>query len=169
MAIDLTAHRGESGFPVDHPLDALKADHNLVRQLFDRCLNSQDISERSAICAELLMRLDMHMSMEEGAFYPSVREVDLALVDQCEAEHEAAKQLMDELRAMDLGDPQAEDLFRQLADGVRSHLDTEEQQLFPKLQQAKLDLPTIGIDMQAFESSLLAAQGQAAQRPGVRP
>ncbi len=41
MTIDLDTHCNPTGFPIDHPMDALKKDHDLVTQLFDRYLESE--------------------------------------------------------------------------------------------------------------------------------
>jgi hemerythrin superfamily protein len=168
MYSDSNAHRREGGFPVDQPTDALKADHHLVRQLFDRYLNTQDLNVKKDVGPQLLLLLDMHTRLEEGVFYVRVRDVDPALVDRCENDHEQARQLMEQLDGMDEGDPQTDRMFRQLADSIFAHIDTEEQQLFPKVEQAKLDLTTIGLEMEAFEASMVAARAQAPEQPGIR-
>ncbi|MBI1890472.1 MAG: hemerythrin domain-containing protein [Burkholderiales bacterium] len=153
--------------PADHPVDALKEEHELVQQLFDRYLEGgQDSKERKDIGREILMRLDMHMAVEEGVFYPRVREVDAPLVDQCDAEHQAAKELMEQIRGMEDGDVKLR-MFRQLADAIESHINTEEKQLFTKLENSDIDLADIGADMQAFEASMIATQTPAWQ-PGAR-
>src|SRR4051812_22446639 len=136
MDVDAHAHRGQGGFPVDQPMDALKSDHHLVRQLFERYLNTQDINVKKELGPRILLLLGMHASLEEGVFYPRVRDADPSLVDQCENDHGQAKQLIEQLDGMDEGDPQTEQLFRQLATDMLRHIDMEEQKLFPKVQQA---------------------------------
>ena len=168
MTFNPNAHRGTDGFPVDRPLDALKADHDLVRQLFDSYLKAQDSNEKRDIGSELLMRLEVHMTMEEGVFYPKVRQLDAQLVDDCDAEHQEAKVLMDSLRTMDAADPQAAALFGQLFEQIRNHLDTEEGQLFPRILQSHLDLVTLGTEMQSYETSILASRSLPGQQPGMR-
>lgn len=167
MVMNFDAQRDVQEFPVDHPMNALKSDHELVRQLFDRYLEGeQDEGEREDVGREILMRLDRHMAVEEGVFYPRVREVDAALVDQCDAEHQAAKELMEQIRGMDEGGPKTR-MFRQLADAIEAHINTEEKQLFSKVEQANFDLTDIGTDMQAFEASMTAADATR-QAPGAR-
>ena len=169
MTIDPDTYRGRETFPADQPMDALKSDHQLVRQLFDHYLNTQDMKEKKDIAGQILMRLDLHMSVEENIFYPRVRDVDPALVDQCDADHQQAKPLMDQLRQMDEGDPQGDQVCRQLADAIGRHVEREEQQLFTKVRQANLDLASIGTDMQVFETTMLRAGGVPVQRPDMRP
>lgn len=159
-------NRGE--FPSDQPMGALTADHHLVRQLFARYFQTLDVNEKKGIGPHILMLLEMHTSLEEGVFYPRVRDADPALVEQCLREHDEAGQLIGRLKIMDEGDPQTEHLFHQLADAIFQHIDTEEQQLFPKIRQANLDLGAIGHEMQIFETSMIAARTPRPTAPGMR-
>jgi hemerythrin superfamily protein len=163
---DSIARRGE--FPVDQPIEALRTDHQLVRQLFDRYFQAQDEGEKKDAGHHVLLLLEMHTSLEEGVFYPRVHEADPALIDHCQQEHEVAKQMIERLRIMDEADPQAEQLFRQLADAVFRHVEEEEQQLFPKVEQANLDLSAIGHEMLALETRLIAGRMQKPIAPGLR-
>ena len=158
--------RGE--FPVDQPTEALKTDHKLIRQLFDRYFQTQEMTERHASGRHLLSRLEAHAALEETVFYPRVRGEDALLVDQCEQDHDHARQLIRLLRLMNDDDPQAEPIFRQLADAVLPHVEMEEQQLFPKIEQSNLDLSGIGHEMQAFETRAIAGRMQKAVAPGFR-
>jgi len=157
--------RGE--FPVDQPLEALKTDHGFVRQLFEQYFQSQDASEKKGLGSHLLALLEMHTSLEERVFYPRVREVDSSLIDHCEQEHGEARQLIESLKLMEEGDPHTDDLYRRLADSVLKHVETEEQQLFPKVEQAGLDMSAIGQEMQAVEIQMIAARNQRPVAPGV--
>jgi hemerythrin superfamily protein len=157
------------GLPTDDPIVELEADHLLVRELFDTYLNVENPDVRMDLGPRILVLLEVHTALEEEVFYPRVRDVDTSLVDQCVAEHEQARQLMEQLHGMDGGDPQTARTFRQLADLILKHIDTEEQQLFPKVRQANVDLAAIGDEMHAFEVSIVAAaQAQASQQPGMR-
>lgn len=166
MDENLHMHRGESGFPVDSPLDALIADHRLVRQLFERFLNTQDMNVRREAGPRALELLEMHAQLEETVFYPKIHDVDPGLVDHAEHEHQEARQLMEQLKGMDVGDQQYEQLMRQLADSVMHHVESEEQTLFPKVQQSGMDLAALGVQMQAYEASMLSAAARASDRPG---
>jgi hemerythrin superfamily protein len=69
---------------------------------------------------------------------------------------------------MSMDDARAEPLVRELLDAVLSHIRQEEEQLFPELRQAKLDLTSIGLEMQAFEANLVHMQAQLSDR-AARP
>ena len=94
----------------------------------------------------------MHSSVEEQVFYPCVRIADPSLIDRCEQGHDHATRLIETLRLMDDDDPLAPQLFRQLAGAVIVHIESEEQELFPKVEQANMDLTAIGNEMQTLES-----------------
>lgn len=167
MDIDFNAcRRGE--FPVDQPMEALKTDHSFARELFDRYFQTQDVDEKKGVGRHILSLVEMHTLLEESVFYPRVRDADPTLIDHCEQEHDEATQMIKRLRLMNDGDPQADQMFRQLADAIFKHVDTEEQQLFPKVEQANFDLSAIGHEMQAFEIRMIAAHAQKPIAPGLR-
>jgi iron-sulfur cluster repair protein YtfE (RIC family) len=60
-------------------------------------------------------------------------------------------------------------MFQQLSDAIMRHVEKEEQQLFPKVQQANLDLNAIGLEMQAYDANVVSALAQASDRTGMRP
>jgi len=160
--------RGRGEFPSDRPLEALKTDHDLVRQLFDRYFQTSDAGERKDLGGHLLALLEMHAELEENVFYPRVREADPSLVSHCEEEHARARQLIDALKLMDEDGQQAEPLFRQLQEAVSRHVEEEERQLFPKIEQAGLDMGALGNEMQSYEIRLIAARNQRPAAPGIR-
>lgn len=167
MDRDFSAYRrGE--FPVDQPMEALKTDHRFVRDLFERYFQTQDVNEKRDVGQHVLLLLEMHTRLEETVFYPRVRDADPSLVEHCEQEHDQARQLIEQLKIMDAASDQAEPMFRQLADAIFQHVEAEEQQLFPKVEQARLDLSAIGNEMQALEVQMIADWMQKPLAPGLR-
>ncbi|KIF80524.1 hemerythrin domain-containing protein [Noviherbaspirillum autotrophicum] len=170
MTDDPIGTRGEGAFPVDQPMQALEKDHEFVKQLFDRYCNTQDRKVKQEAGRRILELLEMHTALEEAAFYPAVSQANTALVEQCKNEHEQADQLIQQLKGMDDSDPQCDRIFQQLRDEVLQHVQVEEQQLFPAIRQANLDLQAIGLQMQAFESNMVASRAsESAQRGTSRP
>ena len=168
MEMDVNDRRGSAGFPVDQPMQALRMDHDFVRKLFDRYLTTEDVNIKKEAGPQILLLLQMHAALEETVFYPRVQEADASLVDICEDDHRQVRQMIERLRMMEEGDPQTELMFRQLADAVLQHIEIEEQQLFPKVEQANLDLAAIGLEMQAFETSILTGQVRAMEQKDIR-
>lgn len=168
MVIDVDTHRDPAGFPVDHPLDALTQDHDIVRRLFERYHEiPQALDERQDIAREILLRLERHMDMEETVFYPRVRSVDAELVKQCEAAHHQARDCMRPIRNM-ADNAEKSRVLLELASIIEAHVEVEEKKLFPLVMQAPLDLAALGTDMQAFELSRVAAEAPSTRQPGKR-
>jgi hemerythrin superfamily protein len=168
VVMDIAQARAQGEIPGGQPMEALKRDHRYVEKLFDRYLNTNDVAVKREAGPEIIRALELHADLEEAVFYPKVRSVDPGLVDHGEQEHQEARRIMEQLKSIDMTHPQCEQLFRQLADSVLHHVESEEQQLFPKVQQAAIDLEALGIEMQAYEANALGAQARAADRPNLR-
>jgi hemerythrin superfamily protein len=164
MEMDPIENRSSSGFPVDDPMQALEKDHDFVKQLFEEFLNTDDMPVRQQAGPRILMLLEMHSALEEATFYPVVQSLDEDLVDECEEQHAQADQLIQQLKGMEVSDPQYEQLLQQLCDAVLQHIDIEENQLFPVVRQSNLDLEAMGLEMQAYEANMVATQAQLSER-----
>jgi hemerythrin superfamily protein len=160
MNMDPVGQRAATGFPVAQPTEALRMDHAFVRQLFSRFLNTDNEAVRQEAGPRILELLEMHSSVEETVFYPQVRDLDESLIQEFVQEHGDADQLIQQLKSMDPCSPQAEPIYRRLCESVLHHIDEEEHDLFPKVEQANLDLEHIGLQMQAFEANLVSMQAR---------
>lgn len=67
-----------------------------------------------------------------------------------------------------MDEPRSAQMLQQLIDMTMHHIQEEENEFFPKLQQAQMDMTPIGLQMQAFEANLVHMQAQASQQ-GARP
>jgi len=166
MDTDMNENRG--AFPVDRPVEALLRDHNTVRKLADTYANSQNMDAKKQAAAQILQLLETHAKLEESVFYPAVRDIDASMVGHFEQEHQKADDLLESLKGMSMDDPQSEQMLRQLIDMTMHHIQEEEGQFFPKLEQAGMDMTPVGLQMQAFEANLVHAQAQSSQQ-GARP
>lgn len=164
MDMDPNEHRSQAGFPVDQPLEALKADHAFVRQLFERYTSTQNMQVKEEAGPRIVELLEMHANLEETVFYPAVHEVDPSLVDHSEQEHQEARQMMNQLKSMQVGSAEYDQIMVQLRDSIMHHVQSEEQSLFPKVQQAGMDMTQLGVQMQAFEASMVTSQARATDK-----
>ncbi len=161
------AARAQGSFALDDPTRALMQDHSYVKQLFQRYLSTQDAQVKKNAGPSICEALLTHTSVEEAVFYPKAKEVDAALVDQCESDHRQAEQLITQLQSQQPGQGSYDQLMQQLCDAIYAHIELEEQQLFPAVRNSALDLQDLALRMQAYESSMTASQareGQAGQR-----
>lgn len=155
-------------FPVDRPIEALLRDHNTLRKHAEVLANTQDPAVKKEATSQLLRLLEVHSRLEETVFYPAVRNVDPAIIGHFEEAHQKTDELLQSLKSMSMDDPQCEQMLRQLIGMTMHHIHEEEDEFFPKLEQSNIDMTPIGMQMQAFEASIVHAQAQAPQ-PAARP
>ncbi|HYD93808.1 MAG TPA: hemerythrin domain-containing protein [Noviherbaspirillum sp.] len=160
-------HENRGAFPVDRPVEALLRDHSMVRKLAEAYRNSQSMDARKEAATKILQMLETHSRLEESVFYPAVRDIDASMVGHFEQEHQKTDDLLQSLQSMPMDDPQAEQMMGQLLDMTLHHIQEEEDEFFPKLEQASMDMTQIGLQMQAFEANLVHAQAQGSQ-PGAQ-
>jgi hemerythrin superfamily protein len=63
-----------------YPLDAialLKADHQLVHDLFTRYASAGDVSTKQMLAEQVFTALEMHAQLEENVFYPAYETISL--------------------------------------------------------------------------------------------
>ena len=148
----------------DDPIQMLVRDHDTVRKLADKYLNSSDMEVKKQAATQLLQAIHMHSRLEESVFYPGVRRVEPNLIAHFEEEHLAVDDIVATLQGMSMDDPAAEPLVSEMLDAVLAHIEEEEKQFFPQLQHAAIDMTPIGLEMQAFEANLVHMQAQLSDR-----
>lgn len=152
----------------DDPIAALVRDHDLVRKLADKYLNSSDMEVKKQAATQLLQAIHTHSRLEESIFYPNVRCLDDNLVRHFEQDHLKVDDLLATLQGMSPDEPRAEPMMRDMLNAVLGHIDEEEQQLFPRLRQSNVDMSDIGLQMQSFEANLVHMQAQASDQGSRR-
>ena len=115
-------------------LEILKQDHRTVEGLFTQFESSQERSVAEQICEEL----DTHTKIEEQIVYPVLRS-DVSggegMAEHAEGEHAEARQLIGRIRQTKDDDHLAE-LVGQLKAAIEEHVSDEEDEVFPKMEQA---------------------------------
>jgi iron-sulfur cluster repair protein YtfE (RIC family) len=117
----------------------LKKDHNELSHLMQRMVampNAQRESVRDLqeALADLLVN---HSKMEEQYLYPRMQNISAVstLIRHSYDEHAQAAKTLQELSRHKIESPQWQTLCRELLQEVSQHAETEEQQLFPIIQQ----------------------------------
>ena len=145
----------------DDAVSMLMEDHKKVQKLFrdfDKAHDKQDDETCQQIVELVCAELEVHTTLEEELFYPAAREVlgeDEELIDEAEIEHRSAKDLIAELRVMDAADQKFAPTFTVLAEYVKHHIKEEEGEIFPKVKKAKLDVDSLGEEMQTRKTQLI--------------
>jgi hemerythrin superfamily protein len=83
-------------------------------------------------------------------------ESDEELITTAYEEHQAAKDLIEQLRTLDPKEPDYEEVFNELEEAVIEHITGEEDVLFP-LAQSELDVQALGLAMQRRRDDLLSS------------
>ncbi len=120
----------------------LKEDHKKVKKLFKEyeACGDKALQKKKKISQTIFNELDVHALAEEEAFYPPVSENTDSegeeLVREAFEEHRLVKQLVHELREMDVQHEDFEAKFKVLRENVGHHIEEEEEELFPKAKEA---------------------------------
>jgi hemerythrin-like domain-containing protein len=135
---------------------------------FEDIKQSPAHQEKQAIVADACHALSIHMAVEEGVFYPAVRDAveEDDLMNEALVEHDGAKSLIHDLERMDAGDEMFNAKFTVLAESVRHHVKEERDEMFPRVRATTIDLKALGRKMLARRESLTKSNGAA---PKARP
>ena len=138
-------------------LALLQQDHREVEAYFDEYETLKSDREKEALALKICLALQIHAQIEEEIFYPAARDAleDAELIDKAIVEHSAARQLINEIEALEAGDQLREAKVKVLGEQVRHHVEEEENELFPQLQGEKLDLETLGREIATLKQELL--------------
>ena len=120
----------------------LKKDHKKVSGLFSQWEASDDDKECAELMQQAILELKVHTAVEEELFYPEVRkalEDEAELIDEAEEEHHVVKMLMDEIEELGMDGAQAHAKFKVLLENVRHHIQEEEEEMFPKIEDEDLN------------------------------
>lgn len=140
----------------------LKDDHREVVELFERIeaipsdapATSEQMKTRRALFEQVSQELSRHAVAEEELLYPLVRSKipnGNELADHALEEHQEVKETLARLEKMSLDALDFEPEFRTLTTNVREHVQEEEGEFFPLLEQhlSREELETLGTNLAA--------------------
>lgn len=147
----------------DEVVAFLKAQHNLIEDMFDEVLHASDPEAREKPFVALRQLLAIHETAEEMVVHPRVRhEADAgdAVVDARLKEEHEAKELLSQIEKLDITSQHFIDELTKLRDAVLDHAQHEENDEFPVLQR-ELDTD----DLKRMATAVRAAEAIAPTRP----
>lgn len=153
-----TRRRSTSTTP--NAIRLLTQDHRDVKNLFQEYQELMDHeapeSERLDLAREICAALRVHAQIEEEIFYPAAAEVlkEPALVDEAMVEHASAKDLIAQIETSLPGSGRFDAKVKVLGEYIDHHAKEEEGQMFPRLRKARLDLESIGNQLQERKTAL---------------
>jgi len=129
-------------------IELLKRDHADVKKAFKAFEKAKykDPDARKEFLASICMAIEMHAKVEEEIFYPAVRGKvkDDDLMNEAQVEHNSAKVLIGDIEKMAGDDPMLKATAMVLSEYIQHHVKEEENEMFPKVKRAKLDLEGLG-------------------------
>ena len=144
--------------------DLLDADHRAVKKMFKeyeeltksrgRTIGQKKLDLARQICQELTV----HTQIEDEIFYPAVRAAvkDTGMVAEAEVEHQSARELIEQIEAMDEADEMFDAKVTVLGEYVDHHVKEERNEMFPKARAArKLDLVAMRDELMQRKEELM--------------
>ena len=153
-------------------LSMLQEDHKRVLKLFKQFekADREDGETMRSIVEQACAELELHAELEEEIFYPALREAideeDEEMMEEARVEHDTAKQLIAQLRALQPGNATYAATFTVLGEYVKHHVEEEESEIFKQARRAKLDLQGLGEQLEERRAELRSETGQSTQAEG---
>jgi hemerythrin superfamily protein len=134
----------------------LMADHRAVEKLFGQFEKAREETRKDELAQRICMELRLHMQIEEEIFYPTSREFldDEEIVNEAVVEHQAAKDLMEQLDGMTAEDGMFDAKVSVLKEMIEHHVQEEEKEFFPQVRKTDMDLKATGEQMKARKQTL---------------
>lgn len=149
-------------FPTD-AIELLTQDHREVSELFEKYeeMVEEDADQelKGDLAALICHMLTVHTTIEEEILYPAARSVleDEGMIDEAYVEHQAAKDLIEQILAMDPSDDLYDAKVKVLSEQIEHHVAEEEDKLFPELEESGMDLDSVGAELSTRKEELMAA------------
>jgi hemerythrin superfamily protein len=145
-------------------VSVIVSDHREVEGIFKELESKQGSPQhRRDLADHVIAELVRHSVAEEQYMYPAAREA-LAdgdeVVDHELEEHAEAEKVMKELDGLDADDPDFDRLLTTLIEDIRHHIEDEETDLLPKLQEA-----CTSEQLEDLGEKVLRAKAMAPTRP----
>ena len=143
--------------------DAIKlltADHAKVKKMFkefEKLSKKNEEEGKEELAAQICKELTIHAQLEEEIFYPAAREAidDDDLMNEAMVEHNSAKDLIAQIQSMGASDPLFDATVKVLGEYVNHHVEEEQNEMFPKIEKAKVDLEELGAEMAQRKEELM--------------
>lgn len=145
--------------------DAIKLlteDHAKVKKMFKEFekLHKKNEEGKEELAQQICKELTIHAQLEEEIFYPAAREAidDEHMMNEAAVEHQAAKDMIAKIQSMNSSDPMYDALVSVLGEYVNHHIEEEQNEIFPKMEKAKVDLEEIGSEIAERKEALMGEQ-----------
>lgn len=125
-----------------NPFNMLKEDHKKVKAMFQEYEKAGEraYAKKKEIAEKIFHELEVHTKVEEEIFYPAIKEntdkEGQALVAEAFEEHRLVKEMIEEIKKLEVEDEVYQAKFKVLRENVEHHIEEEEGELFPEAKDA---------------------------------
>jgi hemerythrin superfamily protein len=143
----------------------LRQDHKKVKALFTKFEQGNTATAKRSAAEQAMNELEVHAQVEEEVFYPAVKKAieSSELVDEAKKEHQEAKSLINQLKkSSKQDDGEGSDFeaeFSELMQAIQHHVEEEEGEMFPQVEDSELDLSALGAQMAKRKQELTKGSG----------
>ena len=137
----------------------LRADHKTVNDLFNEYEKTRSAVRKKQIVATICKELTVHAQIEEEIFYPAVKAAlkDKELIPEATVEHATLKDLIAQVEGVEPDGEMFDAKIKVMAEYVKHHVKEEQNEMFPKAKESKLDLLELGAQLAERKAELLAS------------
>jgi hemerythrin superfamily protein len=141
-------------------INLLIDDHEKVKKLFKEFekLSKKNDASKVEIANQICMELTVHALAEEEVFYPVARRAisDDDMMNEADVEHDSAKDLIAQIQSMSSSDEMYDAKVTVLGEYIDHHVKEEENEMFPKVRKAKVDLEELGMQLMMKKEQIMA-------------
>lgn len=144
----------------------LTDDHQKVTKAFEeyKKLGDKAFKTKKKLSTDICTDLEVHTQIEEEILYPEFRKAvkdAKPLADEAKVEHDSAKELIRQIKSMNAEDDLFDAKVTVLSEYIDHHVKEEEDEMFPLLKKAAIDLNELGKRMDSRKQELEQALKRA--------
>lgn len=139
-------------------LALIETDHRKVEQLFDEFETTKGAKKTQTLFNQIYKELTLHAKAEELVFYPAMQEYEETreYIEEAEEEHNTAKILLEEMKALSSSDAEFSEKMQSLKEAILHHVEEEENEIFEAVRDCidEQELQNLGTEFQATKAKL---------------
>ena len=136
----------------------LRADHKRVSDLYEQYESTRSAAKKKTIVASICLELSVHAQVEEEIFYPAVKAAlkDKELVPEAQVEHASLKELIAQVKDKEPDGEMFDAKIKVMSEYTKHHVKEEQNEMFPKAKNTRLDMKELGARIAARKEELMA-------------
>jgi signal recognition particle subunit SEC65 len=140
--------------------DLLRRDHIRIQEMFSAYNLLRGNKEKKLTVDKILEELQIHTTVEEELVYPLARAISFddnirVFMDEAEAEHQIAKDVMADLASMKPADDSYDAKVAGLFVVTKHHMNEEENEMFSEIRDSGIDLEELGAQVLLRKEELM--------------